>query len=306
MLRFILLFLTCATAFAQTPKPTPPPTPSGTPVVTALPMGWKVNFTPVPGAINYVVVDLNQHWYSSFAGSPHIQSQPPIFVQGVSGAAAGSTAALQVFAQSANGSWSAGSASARVTRIGGSLPTYSDPYWVYHAGQYNWSCDFSQPGGDAGAILPHFGGTGTPSNAEDVDIAWFDTSVPAVSGPGSIRIKHTVTGNFSPCALGTTIDLIGHPYAYWTLAILPEYANADYTVVYEGHDDAVVSNTVTLAQYVTRPTKGSFTPNQWNFVNVPMAALGVKAGLYKTIISQVSGQSGIWHVDDLGWANVAR
>jgi hypothetical protein len=288
-----------------TPVPTPTPQPGSTPVVTALPMGWKVNFAPVAGAINYVVVDPNQHWLSSSAGSPHLQSQPPLFAQGVSGPSSGASAAFQVFAQTASG-WSKGSPVAAAVKVGGSLPAYTDPYWVYHGGSFNWSCDFSQPGGDAGALLPQYGGTGGASNLQDVDIAWFDGSIAPVSGPGSVRIKNRVTGNFSPCALGTTIDLVGHPYAYWIIAIQPEYFGANYTLVYEGLNDLVVSNTVTLAQYVTRPAKGSFTSNAWNFVNVPMSALAVRAGVYKTIIQQMPGQSGTWHVDDLGWASAPR
>src|SRR5882757_5403435 len=72
--------------------------------VTALPMGWKVTFTPPADTggtpiINYAVVDPNQHWLNSHAGSAHTLAHSPVFVQGYSGAGAPAAAAFQVYAQ---------------------------------------------------------------------------------------------------------------------------------------------------------------------------------------------------------------
>lgn len=282
--------------------PTPPPPSSGV-TVTGLPLGWRVAFAPVAGAINYVATDLNQHWLSSAAGSPHVQSQPPIFAQGVSGASSTASATFTVFAQTSSGAWNQVGQANGPTQIGGSVPAWTDPFWIYNAGVFNGSCDFSQLGGDPNALLPQFGGTGKPSGANDVDIAWWDTGTAGVSGPQSIRVKSPVADNFSPCFLGTTLDLIGHPYTYWTVAIRPDYVNADFTLVFEGNNDLVVSNQVTLSGFVTAPAAGHFTANAWNRVNVPMTALKVTNGVYKTIIQQPYSQSGIWHVDALGFSN---
>ena len=284
-----------ATVTCQPMQITLPGPPVGGTTVTALPLGWRVNFPPVNGAVNYVVTDPHQHWLSSSAGSPHLQSQPPIFVQGISGAGSVS-ASLQIYTQTASGFVTSSPVLASAKSTGAVAVT--DPYWIYHNGQYNWSCDFSQFGGDPNVLLPQYGGAGGPPNPNDVDIAWFDTSVPALSGPETIRINNPVTGNFSPCILGTTVSLSG--FAYLTVGIRPEYAPANYTVLLEGQNDAVVSNLVTLGKYA------SFTANAWSRVNVPVKDLNITAGVYKVIIQQVTGQYGVWHVDDLGWVNTAR
>ncbi len=297
------LILTALAPLAAGSAPTPPAKP-GPPTVTALAMGWKVAFTPLKGALNYIVTDPDQHWFSSAAGSAHLQPQSPVFVQGLSGGG-GASASLQVFAQTESG-WVPITTVSKPVGTAGKPPAFTDPYWIYHDGQFNWSCDFSWVGGDAGALLPQFGGTGTRPNPEDVSISWFDLSVPAVSGPETIRITHPVTGNFAPCILGTTVDFVAHSYAFWTIAIRPDYENANYTVVFEGTNDAVVSNTVTLAPYVAKPFKGAFRTGAWNIVNVPLSAFGPRAGVYKMVIQQVSGTQGTWHVDDLGLTNTAR
>ena len=305
---------TVATCPSTPPVTTPPVTtppvtgPAGAaPVitgVTALPMGWKVSFTPVAGAVNYLATDLNQHWISSGAGSAHVSPASPIFVQGGAGGAS-----IQVFAQSAKG-WSTGSTAWPSVKVTGALPAYTDPYWVYHAGMYNWSGDFSQTGGDLGTLLPQFGGSGALPNPNTVAIEWFyagDASFPQ----GAVRITNSATGNFSPAIPGQTIDLGAHPYGYWTATVKPTYANADYNLKFESMNDEVVTNLLpSLKKYVTAPTPGVFTQNAVNTLNVPMSALAVhanktdgKTSIYKMVWEQNYGTAGVWLVGQVGLAN---
>lgn len=294
------------------PVTTPPVTgPAGAaPVitaVTALPMGWKVSFAPVAGAVNYLVTDPNQHWLSSGAGSAHVSPSSPIFVQGGSGAAS-----LMVYAQSAKG-WSAGSTAWPSVKVLGALPAYTDPYWIYANGTYNWSGDFSQPGGDPATLLPQFGGSGGQPNPNTVAINWFytgDASFPA----GAVQIINPVAGNFSPAIPGATIDLGAHPYAFWVATVKPTYANADYNLKFESMNDEVVTNILpSLKQYVTAPTPGAFTQNAVNTLNVPMSALALhanktdgKTSIYKIVWQQNFGTAGTWLVGQVGFANTPQ
>jgi hypothetical protein len=264
--------------------------------VTALPMAWKVDCTAPAGAINLAAVDPNQTWFNSGAGSAHVSKQCPLLVQGAGGP---SSASFVVYAQTASG-WSAASAKSPVSSSPGMLPAWGDPYWIIHAGQYNWQGDYSFPGGDTNAIPPPKGSGGVPS-AQDIEIDWWD-AFPGVNGATSVKIVLTASGNFAPAITGTTIDLVAHPYKYFTLAINPATAGAKYNVIWETTNDAVVSNTVELAQYVTSPVAGVFTPNVWNHVNAPFAAFGLQGStIYKQKIA--SEQGGTWHVDNLGFSN---
>jgi hypothetical protein len=261
-------------------------------------MGWKVAFTEVAGAVNYCVVDPSQHWINTQAGSAHVTLHSPAFVQGGSG-----SASFVIYSQAANGTWSSASPAAAPSKVVGALPAFTNPYWVYANGTYNWSGDFSQPGGDTNTMLPQYGGTGAAVNPNDVEIDWFytgDSSFPS----GAVRIVNSVTGNFSPAIPGYTVDLIAHAYGYWTALIKPTYANANYNLKFEGQNDAVVSALLpSLAKYVTAPTAGVFTQNAVNHVNIPFSAFAVNAPVYKMILQQNNGTQGVWLVGQLGLAN---
>jgi hypothetical protein len=313
MFRTIALVAAIAVAHSACAQTSNVPPPSGNaPTITnvvAMPMGWKVSFTAVPGALNYAVTDPSQHWFSTQGGSAHITSASPAFVQGAGGAA---SASFAVAAQTSSG-WTKLSASSRTVSLSGSLPAFSDPYWIYHAGTYYWSGDFSQPGGDTGTILPQFGGTGAAPNPNTIKIEWFytgDSAFPA----GAVRIQNPVSGNFSPAIPGLTIDLGAHPYAYWIAAVKPTYAGADYNLKLESLNDEVVTNVLpSLKQYVTAPTAGVFTQNAINRINVPMSALALhanktdgKRSIYKIVFEQNQPTAGTWLVDDLGFANAPR
>ena len=288
---------------------------AGKPVITSvtpMPMGWKVAFTGVPGALNYAIVDPNQHWFSTQAGSAHVTLNSPAFIQGYSGSGAPQSASFQIAAQMPGG-WTALSSSSANTRISGKLPEFTDPYWIYHDGTYFWSGDFSQPGGDPSAILPQFGGSGNTPSSNDIVIDWFhagDQDFPA----GAVRIVNAVTGNFSPAIPSATIDLGAHPYAFWVATVKPLYANADWNLKFESMNDEVVTNILpSLKQYVTAPTPGTFTQNAVNTLNVPMSVLALHANktdgkhsIYKIVWEQNASTAGTWLVGEMGFANKAR
>lgn len=312
--------VTCQGVQITIPTSTPPPPPICTPpqvlqngvcttpvtppsgsaptigAVTALPMAWKVNCAAPAGVLNLAAVDPNQTWFSSGAGSAHVSKQCPLLVQGAGGAA---TASFVVYAQTAQG-WSVASAASSSSTSPGTLPAYTDPYWIIHAGAYNWQGDYSFPGGDLNALPPPKSAGGLPS-ANDIEIDWWD-SFAGVSGPTSVKIVLTAAGNFAPAITGYTIDLVTNPYKYFTIAINPASAGAKYNVIWETSNDLVVSNTVELAPYVTSPNVGSFTANVWNHVNVPFSAFALQGRtIYKQKIA--SEQGGVWHVDNLGFSN---
>ena len=174
------------------PAPTPPPG-GGLPgaptalVATAPAFAFKLSFTPPDDGgspiLGYYAYDPKTPWISSWAGSAHVLKRSPILIQGGSG-----THSFVLRAVNKNGVGPFSALSKTVTSPG-TPPPATDPYWIYHAGSFNWEGDFSWPGGRT--VPP-----AVPGVAIETD--WFDESVPALSGPGCVEIVLPTPGNFGP------------------------------------------------------------------------------------------------------------
>jgi hypothetical protein len=103
-------------------------------------------------------------------------------------------------------------------------------------------------------------------------------------------------------------------WQYWTCSFYPTYDSAYWTVKWETSNDVVASNIFSLSPFVTSPVSGVFTKNQWNQVYVPfgsnpsifnLSTNGVtgKKDIYKMVIQQGDGNSGLWYADNLGFSN---
>jgi hypothetical protein len=257
-------------------------------VATALQCTFKLSFTPPDNGgspiLGYYAYDPRTPWVTSWAGSSHVLKRSPILIQGGSG-----THSFVVQAVNKNGVGPASALSNSVTSPG-TQPPATDPYWIYHAGSFDWAGDFSWPGG--GVTPPS-----VPGIAVETD--WFDESVPALSGPGCIAIVLPVPGNFAPVVQGKTIDLVALGYKYWTIAIRPGYDKPHFTIKFETVNDRIVTNMVPLNKY------GTFTKDHWTTINIPISDFALQGRtIYKIVLE--TREAGSWHVDNLGFCNAPQ
>ena len=251
-------------------------------VATALPCAFKLSFTPPDDGgspiLGYYAIDPKVPWVKSWAGSACVQKRSPILIQGGSG-----THRFVVQAVNKNGVGPASVLSNSVTSPG-TLPPATDPYWIYHAGSFNWEGDFSWPGGAAPPKVP---------GGHMVEVNWFDESVPALSGPGCVGVVLHGPGNFAPI-LGKTVNVVAPGYKYWTVAIRPGYDKPNFTIMFETVRDAVVTKSLPLNKY------GTFTKDQWTTINIPIADFALRGRtIYKMLLE--TREPGSWHVDNLGF-----
>jgi hypothetical protein len=282
----VTLVVLAACLRAEEPAPAPgkglPGAPTGL-VATALPYAFKLSFTPPDdgGApiLGYYAHDPKAPWIKSWAGSARVLKRSPILIQGGSG-----THSFVVQAVNKNGVGPLSVLSNSATSPG-TLPAADDPYWIYHAGSFNWMGDFSFPGGAAPPKVP---------DGRAFEIDWFDKSVPALSGPGCIGIVLPGGGNFAPHA--KTFDVVALGYKYWTIAIRPGFDKPDFTIKFETTNDVVVTKVLSLNKY------GTFTKGQWTTINIPMADFALQGRtMYKMLLE--TREAGSWHVDNLGFCN---
>jgi hypothetical protein len=271
-----------APASASVPGGGLPGAPTGL-VATALPCAFKLSFTPPDDGgspiLGYYAYDPSTPWISSWAGSAHVLKRSPILIQGGSG-----THSFVVQAVNKNG-LGPFSARSKVVTSPGTPPPAVDPYWIYHAGTFHWEGDFSWPGGRA--VPP-----GVPGVAIETD--WFDESVPALSGPGCVKIVLPGPGNFAP-VLGKTVDVLALGYKYWTVAIRPGYDKPTFTIMFETVHDVIVTKKLPLNKY------GTFSKGQWTTIKIPISDFALQRPVYKMLLE--AGEAGSWHVDNLGFCN---
>jgi hypothetical protein len=254
-------------------------------VATTLPCAFKLSFTPPDDGgspiLGYYAYDPKAPWIKSSAGSGRVLKHSPILIQGGSG-----KHSFVVQAVNKNGVGPLSALSDAVTSPG-DLPAASDPYWIYHAGSFNWSGDFSFPGGAVPPKVP---------NGRQAEVDWFDESVPALSGPACVAIVLPTGGNFAPCVTGKTIDLVELGYKYWTISIRPDTDNPSFTIKFETVNDAVVTKILSVNKY------GTFTKDQWTTINIPVADFALQGRtIYKMLLETRDAAS--WHVDNLGFCN---
>jgi hypothetical protein len=151
----------------------------------------------------------------------------------------------------------------------------AQPAWVYHAGTYYWSGDYSA--------------NATPYYSDK-------TGEPAAGGRDIKVVLLGKWGIFTPVARNWDFDL--KPYAYFTFSLKPTQPEQAMHVYFMQVGDKAVGGVVDPFKYGPPPEVG-----KWTTYKIPLADLGITGiHVYKFGMQDQTGRAeNTYYLDDIGF-----